>query len=140
LTDLLGQLLKLEYSLLVNCPRLARMIPDMQTRNLAVELGSTRVGHTDFIVKATHLFGGMPIWNFEPVPDDSDLLELFTKLREREIMLSGLYQRCVDLIEMEDLKSQFAALAEEEKDHSRTVEIIIGRLEQTQSQERPSPV
>jgi bacterioferritin (cytochrome b1) len=128
LIDLLKQILRLEYSFLVTYPRLGRLIKDVGTRTLVNSLGSVRARHADLVVTASHKFGGSPVWDFENVPDNSDLVEIFSNQLEKENLVFKLHQQCANLIKDEEFKFEFSIMADEEKHHIRTLEKVIFNL------------
>jgi bacterioferritin (cytochrome b1) len=130
LVDLLAQILKLEYSFMMNYPRLGRMINDNKTSELACSLGKVRATHTDVVIAASHRLGGIPIWNFENIPDNPELVEIFIKQLDKENLMYQLYLKSAELVKDEDLKIEFSAIANEEKTHIKTIEKIIFNLKQ----------
>jgi bacterioferritin len=130
LIELLNQILKLEYSFIVNYPRLGRMIKDTSTRILVNSLGLASIRHADVVADASHRLGGNPISHFESIPDNPDLVDLFTQQLDKENLALSLHQQCAELTKDEELKLELFGIADEEKAHIKTTEKIIFNLKQ----------
>jgi bacterioferritin (cytochrome b1) len=130
LTGLLNQILRLEYSFMLNYPRLAHLIKDSKTSAMISSLGSDRVRHTNFLVASSHQLGGIPVWDFEYLPDNPDPMEMFAEYLAKENLVSRLYRQCALLVEKGELKSKFSDLANEEEVQIKTIESIIFNIRQ----------
>jgi rubrerythrin len=128
IVDLLGQIIKLEYSMIVNYPRLAQMIKDKETQDLTNALGIASMRHADVASKALAQLGGNPRWSFEGLAGELDLKSVFDKQLEKEILALNMHRQCAGLTQDRTLKTEFLTMAEEEKAHIKTVEKIIGNL------------
>ena len=128
LIDLLSDIYKLEYSMIVNYPRIARMIKDKETQDLTEMLGTASIKHADTVANVLKQLGGTPLWSLAMFPDDLSLEEIFTQQLEKEIIAQKSHQRCSELARDSALKEEFASMAEEEKSHIKTVEKILARL------------
>lgn len=126
--DLLNQALKLEYSLIVNYPRLASAIGDDETRQMTLTLGSDSIHHADIVANAITAIGGTPNWSFEPFPLEMDIVDIFKKQLEKEKLALQLHQQGVNLVNSDYLRGKFSELVDEEKQHIELVDKIILRL------------
>ncbi len=63
--DLLNQILKMEYSLIIHYPRLANRIKDKEMKKLVQELGIASISHADTVANMIMKLGGNAIWSFE---------------------------------------------------------------------------
>ena len=68
LLDLLNQTLELEYTLIIYYPRIASAIRDLETKQLALSLGTASIGHADTVAHAITKMGGNPHWSLETFP------------------------------------------------------------------------
>jgi hypothetical protein len=130
LAGLLNQILRLEYSFMLNYPRLAHLIKDSKTSAMIGSLGRDRVRHINFLVASSHRLGGIPVWDFENLPDDPDPVEIFAEYLAKENLALMLYRQCAILVENEELKSKFSDLANEQDVHIKTIETIIFNIRQ----------
>jgi len=130
LLELLNQILKLEYSLIIHYPRLASAIKDESARKRALQLGSASVHHADTVAKAISKLGGKPYWSFEPFPEESDMLKIFQRQLEKEKLALQLHRQSAYLMMDALLRDKVDQLAKEEESHIQTVEYILSRLTQ----------
>ncbi len=128
LIRILNRILKLEYSLIVSYPRIARKIEDRDIQDLVTSLGTASIKHADVVASAMRKLGGTPTWSFEVLRDNLSLDEIFTIQLEKENIAQKTHQECADLTRDSDLKREFATMAEEEKSHINIVERIIAHL------------
>lgn len=126
--DLLNQTLKLEYSLIVNYPRLASAIKNDQTRQMTLTLGTDSIQHADIVANAITAMGGTPNWLFEPLPLEMDIVDIFKKQLEKERLALRSYQQGMNLVSSNYLRDKFSKLADQEKQHIELVQSIISRL------------
>jgi bacterioferritin (cytochrome b1) len=130
LAGLLNQILRLEYSFILNYPRLAHLVKDSKTSAMIRSLGSDRVRRTNFLVASCHRLGGIPIWDFENLPDNPDPVEIFAEYLAKENLASKLYRQCAILVENEELTSKFSDLANEQEVHIKTIETVVFNIRQ----------
>ncbi len=127
--DLLNNILKIEYSLIVHYPRLANRIKDNEIKRLAHELGIASIAHADTIANAIKKLGGEAIWSFEQLPDEDNLVKIFQLQLEKEKVALKLHQQVAALITDSQIKEQISRLAQEERSHIKSAEKIIAELE-----------
>ncbi len=130
LMDLLNRALRLEYSLIVYYPRIAHMIKDKETRELALSLGSASIGHADVVANTITQLGGMPDWFIEPYPDHMDTKMIFQTQLEKEKQALQLHRESANLISPGSLGDALNNLANEEEGHIQIVQSILSRLNQ----------
>jgi bacterioferritin len=126
--DTLNQALKLEYSLVINYPRLASAIRDNEARRMTLMLGSASIHHADTVADAITVMGGTPNWSFEPLPSEKNIVDIFKIQLEKEELALQLHKQSVNLVNNDSLKDKFCKLADEEKEHIELVNRIISRL------------
>jgi hypothetical protein len=126
---LLDQLLKLEYSFVIVCPRSARLIKDNDTRILVGSVGMASVRHADIVAAASTKFGGNPIWQSEDALDGPDLIEMFRGQLDKAKEAFQLHQQCLRLIRDENFEFEFSNMAEEEQTKIKTLQKVITNLE-----------
>ena len=125
--QLLNQALRLEYSLIIHYPRLASVLRDAETKELALQLGSASIKHADVVANTIQQLGGTPDWSFEPFPEDTDLVRIFQTQLEKEKLARRLHRQSAGLVPG-SLRDQLAELAGEEESHIKIVEDILSRL------------
>jgi rubrerythrin len=130
LIELLGQTYELEYSLIVDYPRLAHMIKDENTRELTISLGTASIKHADAVAEACDRLGATPISHCENIPEGADLIELFIGQLAKEHLALKLHRNCAELAQDENLKLESLRMANEEMIHIRTAEKIVFNLNQ----------
>jgi len=128
---ILNKALTLEYTLIVHYPRIASMIKDQETRNLANELGRASVKHADVVANAIIRLGGQPEWSFEFFPEQGDLVAIFETQLEKEKLALDLHHQSAALVTIAGLREQFEEIAKEEESHIKTVEKILRRLKES---------
>ena len=139
LVDLLERLLRHEYTLAVNYPRLARLIKDVATRESAIGLGKASLKHADLLANALNGLGGSPSSSFEQIDDESDLVEVFTQQLAREREVQQIHLEGQRMATDKKLKSEFLAMADEETEHIQTVEKILIYLKKETPERLSSP-
>ena len=127
---LLGQALKLEYSLIFQYPRFAALIPDEEIRPLVLALGTASVSHADIVSKTMTRLGGTPMWSIDPLPVELNMVKIFEIQLEKEKLALGLHSQCAELVPDPSLRNEFSQLAKEEESHIRTCEKVIFMLKQ----------
>ncbi len=127
--DLLNNILKIEYSLIVHYPRLANRIKDNEIKRLAHELGIASIAHADTVANAIKKLGGEAIWSFEQLPDEDNLVKIFQLQLEKEKVALKLHQQVAALVTDSQIKEQISRLAQEERSHIKSAEKIIAELE-----------
>ena len=128
IVDLLNQALKLEYSIIIHIPRIASIIADEKTREMALTLGNASIKHADTVASAITMLGGNPEWAFESVPVGEDIVEIFQKQLDKEKLALQLHRESAGLIKDRALKIKFDQLAREEERHIQVVNDILSRL------------
>ena len=128
--DLLNEVLRLEYSMIVHIPRLASFVEDEETRRLVLKLGSDSIPHADVVANIIREFGGTPDWSLEPFPRETDLVEIFQVQLEKEKLACQLYRQASDAVRVGSLRDKLGHQAREEESHIRIVEDILSRLSQ----------
>jgi bacterioferritin (cytochrome b1) len=130
LINKLGQISKLEYSLIVSYPQLARQIKDRETQDLVLSLGTASISHYDVVARALTKLGGTPTFSLELLPIDKDLVQIFTEQLGKENLALELHTQCTYLTKDLALKEELASISNEEKSHIKTVEKILFKLNQ----------
>jgi bacterioferritin (cytochrome b1) len=128
LLDLLEQTLELEYTLIIHYPRIASVIHDNETKQLAVSLGTASIGHADIVAHAITKLGGTPHWSFGAFPARMDLTKIFQGQLEKEKLALKLHQQIIGLTTDSSLREKFIGMSKEEESHVKTVEKILLRL------------
>ena len=128
LINLLSDICKLEYSMIMNYPRLAREMKNKETQDLTEMLGTASIKHADTAAKVLTQLGGTPVWSMAAFPDNLSLVEIFSEQLEKEKIAQKSHQRCAELTGDSLLKHEFISMAEEEKYHIKTVEKILTLL------------
>lgn len=130
--DFFNDILRLEYSLIVQYPRLASRIKDNEIKKLAQELGIASVEHADTIANIIKQLGGKASWSFEPLPQEDDLVKIFQLQLGKEEKALQMHQQAAGMVGDFQLKDQMAQLASDEKYHIKIAEKIIAGLEKQQ--------
>ena len=128
LLALLEQTLELEYTLIIHYPRIASVIRDNETKQLAVSLGTASIGHADIVAHAINRLGGTPHWSFGAFPAQMDLTKIFQGQLEKEKLALKLHQQIIGLTTDPFLRDKFIGMAKEEEMHVQTVEKILVKL------------
>ena len=126
--ELLNQVLKLEYSLIIHYPRIASYIDDEETKETAVRLGEYSTRHADVAAKAIRELGGEPIWNFDSFPELTSLIPIFRIQLDKEKLALSLHTEAASLAPNPMLRDKFTQMAKDEKEHIKLVETILSRL------------
>ncbi|AKG53012.1 hypothetical protein DGWBC_0325 [Dehalogenimonas sp. WBC-2] len=124
---LLNRTLALEYSIIIHVPRIANAFKDPQIRDKVISLSSASVKHADTVADAIEKLGGKAEWNFEPFPDDDDLVKMFEFQLEKENEAHRMHNEVVKLMP-EGLKPKFRDIAKEEEWHMKVAEEILDYL------------
>lgn len=128
LLDLLNQTLELEYTLIIHYPRIASIIRDNETKQLAQSLGAASIGHADAVAHAITRLGGTPHWSFGSFPTEIDLKKIFQGQLEKEKLALKLHQQIIGQITDFSIRDRLIGLPKEEELHIKTVEKILARL------------
>ena len=128
LLELMNQTLELEYTLIIHYPRIASIIRDPETKQLAQSLGTASIGHADTVAHAIAKLGGSPRWSFGSFPAEMDLKKIFEGQLEKEKLALKMHQQIIGMITDIPLRDEFVKLPKEEELHIKTVEKIITRL------------
>ncbi len=126
--ELLNQVLKVEYSLIIHYPRIASYIDDEETKETAVRLGEYSTRHADVAAKAIRELGGKPIWNFDPFPEVDSIIPIFRIQLNKEKQALNLHTEAANLVTNPVLRDKFTQMAKEEKEHIKLVETILSRV------------
>ena len=124
LIDLLNEVLRLEYTLIIHYPRLSNAIKDKEISNKVMLLSTASVSHANTISTAIVSLGGEPQWSFEAFPDDT-ILNLFQGQLEKEKAVLLLHRECIRLASNQTLREQFSELAKDEEWHIQVAKDII---------------
>ena len=127
--DLLNQILKMEYSLIIHYPRLANRIKDKEMKKLVQELGIASISHADTVANIIMKLGGNAIWSFEQLPEEDSLVKIFQLQLEKEKTALQLHQQAAKLVIDSQMRAQLSGLAEEERSHIKVADGIIAGLE-----------
>jgi rubrerythrin len=138
LINKLGQISKIEYSLIVNYPQLARMIKDKETQEMVNSLGIASIHHFDVVAKALTKLGGSATWSMDLLPDHMDLNQIFQNQLAKEVLALEMHSECAKLAEDWKLKQELTAIANEEKSHVNTVKEILYRLSHSSAEDNMS--
>jgi rubrerythrin len=124
LLDALNQALRLEYSLVVSYPRLAKKLADNTIRETVDALARASLVRAGRIAALLGLMGESPLWTFEAVTDEMEVNDLFLRYQGLEDRSTKMQRRCAELALDEGLKSEFLNLADENQAHARELEKI----------------
>jgi bacterioferritin len=124
---LLNRTLALEYSIIVQLPRISNAFKDPAIREKVIHLSAASVKHADAVAAAIEKLGGKTEWNFESFPDDGDLVSMFTIQLAKEQEAHRMHTEAVRLLP-EGLKNRFREIAKEEEWHTRVAEEILEYL------------
>ncbi|APV43850.1 bacterioferritin [Dehalogenimonas formicexedens] len=125
--DLLNQVLTLEYSIIIHFPRISGVFKDRDIRDKALYLSSASVKHAGVVSEAIESLGGKAEWNFEPFPDDGNLVRMFEEQVDKEKLAHRLHMECVKLLP-EGLKPKFRQIAAEEEWHEKIASEVLQYL------------
>ena len=128
LLDLLNRTLELEYTLIIHYPRIASVIKDYETKQLAQSLGTASIGHADVVAHAIIRLGGTPHWSFGSFPAEMGLTKIFQGQLEKEKLALNLHQQIIGQIMDSSIRDKLIGLPKEEELHIKTVEKILTRL------------
>ena len=126
--DLLNQVLQIEYSMIVNYPRLTSHLENEATRDKALQLGQDSIRHADIVSNIITELGGEPNWSFTTIDQETPLSELFSEQFGAEKLAYDSYKKCAGLSSDTVLQDQLRSIAEEEKEHMQLVEDILAEL------------
>ncbi len=124
LLDLLNQALRLEYSLVVNYPRLARKMADKAIRETVDAMASASLVRAGRIAAVLSRLGEYPVWTFDAVADEMELNDLFLRYKGLEDRSTKVQKRCAELTQDQGLRSEFLQLAAENQERLRALERI----------------
>jgi len=116
--DLLNLVLKLEYTIVIHLPRISAAFHDQEIRDKVLHLSSASVKHADAVASAIEKLGGKAEWDFEPFPDDGDLVKMFQTQVAKEHEAHRLHLECARLTSDPILKEQFRKIAKDEDWHA----------------------
>jgi len=126
--DLLNRVLKLEYTIVIHLPRISAAFHDREVRDKVLHLSSASVKHADAVATTIEQLGGKPEWDFEPFPDDGDLVKMFEVQVTKEQEARRLHLECARLAPSPVLKDQFRHMAKDEDWHTAVARDILAYL------------
>ncbi|GAI12775.1 unnamed protein product, partial [marine sediment metagenome] len=107
--------------------RIASIITDEKTREMALILGNVAIKHADIVARTISSLGGSPEWAFELAPVGKDIVEIFQTQLDKEKLALQLHQDSASLIRNRNLRLKFDQLA---SDHEWHIQIINNILEE----------
>ncbi len=90
-------------------------------------MSSASVKHAGVVSEAIESLGGKAEWNFEPFPDDEDLVRMFAEQVGKERLAHQLHLECIKLLP-EGLKPKFRQIAAEEEWHEKVAKEVLEYL------------
>ena len=125
---ILSRALEVEYTTIVNYPRIVRMMPNEQSASWVQLLGEDSIKHADKVAAAISGLGGIPPFpRFELLPDNPDLVGFFEKQLDLEYLALDLHTKAAEGIG-EQFAPSFRQLAEQERWHIKLVNDILVKL------------
>ena len=125
---LLNQSLEVEYSFIVNYPRLASMIKNTGAKNMMIKLGEDSMHHADVVAGIITELGGTPNWNFQMMDSIEDLPAILKQQLEKEELAVKLHERTAAMAPGQELRKRLAELGDTEHHHIRAVQKIIADI------------
>ena len=126
--NLLNVVLKLEYTIIIHLPRISGAFHDREIRDKVLHLSSASVKDADEVAGAIEKLGGKPEWEFEPFPDDGDLVKMFEIQVAKEQEAHRLHLECARLAPGQVLKEQFRKMAKDEDWHTEIAGEVLAYL------------
>ena len=126
--NLLNVVLKLEYTIIIHLPRVSGAFHDREIRDKVLHLSSASVKHADEVARAIESLGGKAEWEFNPFPDDGDLVKLFEMQVAKEEEAHRLHLECARMAPGQVLKERFRRMARDEEWHAGTAREILSYL------------
>ncbi|KTB47445.1 ferritin-like domain-containing protein [Dehalogenimonas alkenigignens] len=126
--SLLNQVLKLEYTIVIHLPRITAAFHDREIRDKVLHLSSASVKHADEVATAIEKLGGKAEWDFEPFPDDGDLIKMFEMQVAKEDEAHRLHLECARLAPGLTMKEQFRKMAKDEEWHASVARTVLSYL------------
>jgi len=125
---ILSRALEVEYTTIVNYPRILRMMPDEQSASWVQLLGEDSIKHADKVAAAISGLGGIPpLPRFELLPDNPDLVDFFEKQLDLEYLALDLHTKAAEGVG-EQFAPSLRQLAEQERWHIKIVNDILVKL------------
>jgi bacterioferritin len=110
---LLNRVLKLEYTIIIHLPRISGAFHDREIRDKVLHLSSASVKHADDVAAAVEKLGGKAEWEFEPFPDDGNLVRMFETQVMKEEDAHNLHLECARLAPGVVMKELFRKMAKD---------------------------
>ena len=127
--DALKRALEVEYAFIVHYPRVAKMMPDEELASKVEALGRHSIRHADMVSKTISALGEVaPFPILEALPEPLDLRVFFLTQLELEKLALMLHTEASEGV-TGDLASPLLQMADQEREHIKTVEEILSRLE-----------
>ena len=127
MVELLGRSLQVEYRIIVHYPKLMAMLPDEETRNLALTLGLDSIRHADTVREVIMGLGEEPPFPSVDALPDVSVRDIFRRQLEYEKLAFLLHTEAANLASPEH-KAAFRRIAQEESHHIEGVERILKKL------------
>lgn len=125
---ILSRALEVEYTTIVNYPRIVKMMPDEQSASWVQLLGEDSIKHAEKVAAAISGLGGIPPFpRFELLPDNPDLVDFFEKQLELEYLALDLHSKAAEGVG-EQFAPSLRQLAEQERWHIKIVNDILAEL------------
>jgi bacterioferritin len=131
--ELLNRVLKLEYTIIIHLPRISGAFRDRMIRDKVLHLSSASVKHADEVAGAIEKLGGAAVWEFEPFPDDGNLVKMFEIQVSKEEEAHRLHLECARLAPSITLKEKFRKMAQDEDWHTTVAREVLEYLKQQQA-------
>ena len=125
---LLNRVLKLEYTIVIHLPRISAAFHDREIRDKVLHLSSASVKHADTVATAIEQLGGKPEWEFEPFPDDCNLVRMFEAQVAKEHEAHRLHLECARLAPSPIHKELFRHMAKDEDWHAAVALDVLDYL------------
>ena len=126
--NVLNRVLKLEYTIVIHLPRISAAFRDREVRDKVLHLSTASVKHADAVATAVEQLGGQAEWDFEPFPDDGDLVKMFELQVAKEQEAHRLHLECARLAAGPVLKEHFRQMAKDEDWHTAVAQDILNYL------------
>jgi bacterioferritin len=126
--ELLNTVLELEYTIVIHLPWISAAFHDREIRDKVLHLSSASVKHADAVATAIEQLGGKACWDFEPFPDDGNLIKLFEIPVTKEQEAHRLHLECARLASSPIHKDLFRHMAKDEDWHTAVACDILAYL------------
>jgi len=126
--ELMNRTLEVEYSCIVHFARLSDITKDEEIRSLITELGQDSVRHASVVADIISELGGIPLWSFEPFPEDMDLERIFQLQLEKEKLALQLHSQNAEVQVDNSFRNKLKGIAKDEEKHIQIVNNILSKL------------